>query len=134
MINPSLAAAIDSAVVAASNLFFLLAQDAGAGDAKEQIEPGFAAYAVPGLLGLLVFYLIALRPEVAKRKQHEKLVTSLKKNDRVVTVGGILGSVASVSEDGKEVTLKVDDNTRLRFLSNYISSVLTDEAGVLKKK
>ena len=88
---------------------------------------------MPGLLGLLVFYVIALRPEVAKRKQHEKLVSSLKKNDRVVTVGGIVGSVASVSEDGKEVTLKVDDNTRLRFLSNYIGTVLKEDVADGKK-
>ena len=131
--NLSLAAFLNSAVVAASNLFFVLADEVPPAGAKEQIEPGFAAYAVPGLLGLLVFYVIALRPEVAKRKQHEKLVSSLKKNDRVVTVGGIVGSVASVSEDGKEVTLKVDDNTRLRFMSNYIGTVLKEDVADGKK-
>ena len=132
--NLSLAAAFPSAFVAVTNLLFLLADGEAPPAAGEGAqEPSFGAFVVPGLLGLLVFYFIALRPELAKRKEHERLVTSLKKNDRVVTVGGIIGTVVTVSQDGKEVTLKVDDNTRLRFLSNYIGSVLKDESEGEKK-
>ena len=44
----------------------------------------------------------------------------------MVTIGGILGSVANISQDGKEVTVKVDDGTRIRFRRTAIAEVLTD--------
>ena len=52
----------------------------------------------------------------------------MKKNDRVVTAGGIIGSVANISVDGKEITLKVDDNTRIKFLRSSITQVLGEES------
>jgi preprotein translocase subunit YajC len=61
-----------------------------------------------------------------KRDQQRRLDTirALKKNDPVVTIGGIIGTVVSVSEDGSEVTLKmVDDTTRIKFRADAIRDV-----------
>jgi preprotein translocase subunit YajC len=52
----------------------------------------------------------------------------MKKNDRIITIGGLIGTVASISNDGKEVTIKVDDNTRLKFLSNSIREVISEKS------
>ncbi|MFQ5734847.1 MAG: preprotein translocase subunit YajC [Planctomycetaceae bacterium] len=50
----------------------------------------------------------------------------LKKHDRVVTIGGIIGTVASTSQDGREVTLKIDDNARMKVLRTAIQGPLAD--------
>ena len=78
--------------------------------------PPIAAFLVLG------FFLIVL-PQRRERQKHQSLITNLKKNDRVETIGGILGTVANVSPDGREVTIKVDDSTRIRFLARAIARV-----------
>lgn len=55
-----------------------------------------------------------------EKTRHSEMIGNLKKNDRVVTSGGIIGTVASVSEDREEVTLKVDENTRIKFRAESI--------------
>ena len=76
----------------------------------------------------IIFYFVVMRPQLkaqkTKRKQHEDLMANLKRNDKVVTVGGIIGTVAEVSDD--RVTLKIDDNTRVRFTRNSIQELLSD--------
>src|SRR5689334_19220510 len=78
--------------------------------AKE--EPGKAGDGPPGGLGSmmfpmiaigLIFYFLILRPQQRQKADHEKLLKELKKNDRVQTIGGILGQVVSISPDEKEV-------------------------------
>lgn len=100
-------------------LNFLLADDP-AGD-NMLIKLG------PFLIIGIFFYFIVLKPGASERKKHQKVLETLKKNDRVVTAGGIIGTVANISGDGKEITLKVDDNTRIKFRRSSISSVMTDE-------
>ena len=76
------------------------------------------------MAGLMYFMLI--RPQGRERKQREALLSSLKKNDRVVTLSGIIGTVTSFSDDGKEVTLRVDDSVKLRFLRSAIQGPLSE--------
>ena len=83
----------------------------------------------------IFFYFIVMRPQLKaqkdKRKQHEDLMANLKKNDKVVTVGGIIGTVAEVSDD--RVTLKIDDNTRVKFTRSSIQDLLSDRLESDKK-
>ena len=74
----------------------------------------------------LLWYFLLFRPQQRERAKRNGMLGKLKKNDRVVTIGGIIGSVASVSADNEEVTLKVDDNTRIKMLRSSISRVLGD--------
>ncbi len=76
------------------------------------------------MAGLMYFMLI--RPQGRERKQREALLNALKKNDRVVTFSGIIGTVTSFSNDGKEVTLRVDDNVKLQFLRSAIQGPLSE--------
>jgi preprotein translocase subunit YajC len=55
------------------------------------------------------------------------MLSALKKNDRVVTIGGMIGTVANITPDGQEVTLKVDDNTRIRMIRSSIQRVLSGD-------
>ena len=65
-----------------------------------------------------------MKAQKEKRQKHEDLLANLKKNDRVVTIGGIIGTVAEVTDE--RVTLKVDDSTRMKFTRNSIQDVVTD--------
>lgn len=74
----------------------------------------------------LFFYFILLRPQQAEQRRRKELLTQLKKNDKVVTTGGLIGTIADISSDGSRVTLKVDDNTRIKFLRSAILEPLKD--------
>ncbi|MEM1062489.1 MAG: preprotein translocase subunit YajC, partial [Planctomycetota bacterium] len=60
-----------------------------------------------------------------EQKRRDAMLKALKKNDRVLTSGGMIGTVANLSADGKEVTVKFGENTRIPFLRSSIQSVLT---------
>ena len=80
---------------------------------------------LPMLLMLAAFYFLMVLPDQKKRKQHEKQLESLKKNDEVVTSGGICGTVVNASPGTPYVIIRVDDNrnTRLRVLRSAILQV-----------
>jgi len=88
---------------------------------------GLGGLLVPILLIFAVFYFIALRPKQREQKQRQQMLDNLKKYDKVLTIGGIIGTVMEVRED--EVILKVDDNsnTRLKFMRGSIQKILSGE-------
>ncbi len=71
---------------------------------------------------IVVFYFLVIRPQSKKSKDSKKMLESLRKGDRVVTIGGMHGYVESVKDDA--VVLKVDDNVKLRFSKSAVSQVL----------
>jgi len=87
----------------------------------------------PLVMMFAVFYFLILRPGANDKKRHASMLQNLKKNDKVATIGGIVGTVANISSDGKEITLKVDDSTRIKFLRTHIGQVLTDDGSDEKK-
>jgi preprotein translocase subunit YajC len=87
----------------------------------------FSSMLVPFLMIAVLFYFMLIRPERRKQLSHRSMLEALKKNDRVVTIGGIKGSVVSVRREADEVTVKVDDNTKLRFTISAIARVESGE-------
>ena len=85
---------------------------------------------MPFILGgiFFLFYFVVLRPQKrrAERERQEQL-TLLNKNDKVLTIGGIYGSIISVSDKEDEVVVKVDDNTRLKMTKASIGRNITRE-------
>ena len=80
---------------------------------------------LPFLLIIVIFYFFLIRPQNKKQKETQKMLDALKKGDKVITIGGIHGTVTSVKE--KTVIVKVDDDCKLEFNRTAISSVeLTD--------
>jgi len=78
----------------------------------------------------LFFYLFMIRPQRREQLERQKMLDTVKKNDRVVTIGGIYGVVANVNKDANEVTVKVDEatNTKLRLTLGSIARVLSEES------
>jgi len=108
----------------------LLAQEAAGGGAAQGGEPGSL---LPSLLPIaiifVIFYLILLRPQRREQARRQSMLAAVKKNDRVITAGGIYGVVTNVHHEADEVTVKVDEatNTKLRMTLSSISRVLGDE-------
>ena len=86
-----------------------------------QPAPNPLAGFIPILLIFAIFYFLLIRPQQKQQKKHREMVGQLKKNDEVVTNGGIHGTVVNV--DDATVTLRVDDNARIKFQKNTISFV-----------
>src|SRR5437773_12467754 len=72
---------------------------------------------------ILFFFLIILPAQRRQRREQEAIMSSLKKNDEVVTASGIIGIVANIKEGEDEVTLKIDDNARIRVLRSSIARI-----------
>ena len=78
---------------------------------------------VPALLIGLVFYLLILKPAKRDRVEREELFANMKRNDEVVTAGGLVGTISSIPGDGKDVMIKVD-GTRLRVRRDSIREII----------
>ena len=85
------------------------------------------------MIGVL-FYLLIVRPEKRKQSDVVKMQASLKKNDHVLTAGGIFGVIVNAPQGSNEVTLRVDDNTRIRILRSSILRVVSAEKSVEEEK
>lgn len=81
---------------------------------------GFMTIMLPALAVMLVLQIILRRGESSEKTKREQLIGELKKNDPIVTIGGIKGTFVSISEDKSEITIKVDDNTRLKVEASAI--------------
>ncbi|MFN3947683.1 MAG: preprotein translocase subunit YajC [Aquificaceae bacterium] len=71
------------------------------------------------ILLFVLFYFLLIRPQSKARKRHQEFLANLKKGDRVVTSGGIWGTVVEIGDE--TITLKVDANTRITFTKEAIS-------------
>jgi len=83
----------------------------------------FLTSIIPFAAIILIFYFLIIRPQNKKRKETEKMLSTLKKGDKVVTIGGIHGTVQSVKES--TVIVKVDENVKVEFLRSAVSNVVT---------
>ncbi len=90
----------------------------GGGGGAGQMMTTFITF---GLV-ILIFYFLIIRPQNKKQKETQKMLAALKKGDKVVSIGGIRGTITSVRE--QTVVMKVDDNTKLEFSKNAVSNVL----------
>ena len=93
--------------------------------------PGPMMTLIPFILIFVIMYFMVIRPQQKKSKEHQDLLNKLKKNDEVMTSGGIYGKVVALTDD--VVTLEVASNVRLRVHRPQISAVLTGEKGSSKE-
>jgi len=78
---------------------------------------------LPLVLIFVVFYLLLIRPQQKRMKQHKEMLNQLRRGDRVVTAGGIIGTVNKLVND-TEVAVEIADGVRVRVLRATITEVL----------
>jgi len=97
--------------------------------APQQGQPSAAPFLLPAMLFAMLIFLFLSSRSQKKREQRERdaMFSRMAKNDRVLTVGGIIGTVISVKDN--EVVLKVDEstNTKMTFLKTSVQRILSDE-------
>jgi preprotein translocase subunit YajC len=98
------------------NAIALLQTSAGTGAIIAQVLPILA-------IGL-VFYFIVIAPANKQRKKTQEMLSSLKKGDRVVTTGGIYGTIQGV--EAEVVYLKISENVKVKVARSAVSGVVTD--------
>lgn len=76
---------------------------------------------MPIALIFVIFYFLLIRPQKKQQKDHATMLEGLAKNDDVVTSGGIFGTIVNLQDD--VVTLRVDDNTRIKVTKGSISKL-----------
>jgi len=79
---------------------------------------------LPLVLIVAVFYFLLIRPQQKKMKDHKAMVAAVKRGDRVITSGGIIGVVTKVVDDN-ELQLEIAEGVRVRMLKGSINDVLS---------
>jgi len=98
-----------------------LADNAGAAPVQ---EPGAAASLVPFLIIFVVFYFLILRPQQRKMKEHQAMVAAVRRGDKVVTSGGILGKVTKVNTETGTVDVEIADGVEVEVVAATITNVV----------
>ena len=93
--------------------------------------PGALVSFLPLILIFVVFYFFLIWPQQKKLKAHRAMLAKLKKNDEVVTTGGIYGKVISLTD--QVATLEVAPNVRIRVQRSQISSLVSPEKAAAKE-
>ncbi len=110
------------------NQVLLLAEEAAQGKQPGIIE----IFGPPLVIMFMLYYFFVVMPQGKERQGRESFLNHLKKNDQVVTIGGIYGTITGFSADGTQVTLRVDDNARIRVRKTSIESVVKSEGSEKK--
>ena len=71
----------------------------------------------------LIFYFMIIRPQQKRAKERDKLLANIEKGDKIITSGGIHGTIAGIEE--KTVLIQISDNVKLKFERSAISSVVS---------
>ena len=99
---------------------------AGTGTETQRRSSGYTTLIFIGLMFVLMYFIVFRGPQKQKQ-QHKKMVQTLEKNDRVRTIGGIIGTVVDIK--GDEITLKIDEsnNTKMKIVSSAIGKNLSKD-------
>ena len=79
---------------------------------------------LPLILIFVVFYFLLIRPQQKKLKDHKNMISNLKKGDRVVTQGGIIGNIHYVNDDGT-LSVEIADNVQVKVAKGMICLLYT---------
>jgi preprotein translocase subunit YajC len=99
----------------------LLAFAQGAAAPQPQVQQSPLISLMPIALIFIIFYFLLIRPQKKSQKEHQEMLGTLKKNDEVVTSGGIYGTIVNIQND--IITLRIDDNTRIKIQRSAISKL-----------
>lgn len=101
----------------------MLISPAYAQAAGSSVGSGIEAF-LPLILIFVVFYFLLIRPQQKKMKEHKNMLANIRRGDRVVTGGGIIGKVTKVVEDKDEVVVEIADGLKVDVVRSTISVVL----------
>ncbi|HUV37400.1 MAG TPA: preprotein translocase subunit YajC [Patescibacteria group bacterium] len=102
------------------NLIFALS-----GSGTGQGGPSLLTSFIPILLIFVIFYFLLIRPQQKKQKQHQTMISAVKKGDKIVTNGGMYGTVADVKEH--IIVLRIAENVKIELVKGSIATVVAQK-------
>ena len=96
-----------------SNEIYFMFQTGGVGG-------GFGTL-LPLVLMFVIFYFFLIRPQNKRQKEHQQMLSRLKKGDTIVTVGGLVGAIHSVSDT--ELTVEIAERTRVKVVRGQVAGI-----------
>jgi preprotein translocase subunit YajC len=87
-------------------------------------NPSFIMQIMPFLLMILIFYFLLIKPQQKQLKERQKMLSNLKVGDKVLTAGGIIGTISSLDNDKIEV--EIAKNVKVTMLKSSVTSVLNN--------
>ena len=102
------------------NLIFALS-GSGTGEGGPSLFTSF----IPILLIFVIFYFLLIRPQQKKQKNHQSMVAAVKKGDKIVTNGGVYGTVADVKEH--IIVLRIAENVKIELVKSSIATVIAQK-------
>lgn len=97
--------------------------------APQTINGGLLEALAPIGLMLIFFYFLIMRPQQKREAKRRELIKSIKKGDKIVTSGGIIGSVHKIISD-EEISLEISEGVRMHILRNMIAQVLDKKSSL----
>lgn len=83
---------------------------------------GIAAF-LPFILIMIIIYFLMIRPQTKRQKEKEAMREGIKKGDKVITMGGIYGTVQGFKEKGRQAVIKIDNNTNITINRTAIAGL-----------
>ena len=90
------------------------------------MDPAIGQF-IPLILIFVIFYFFLIRPQQRKAKEHKKMVDELKRGDKVITTGGIIGTVDRII-DNEKIELQISDNVKVEVIrSSGVQALVTNQ-------
>ena len=129
MSSPAFLASFQQAAAPATDASTAAPSNAPAQTAPESPWGGML---VPLILCMVVFYFFMIAPERKQRKKREEMLSGLQKGMKVMTTGGMYGTIAALQD--QVVTLQIADGVRVRYALSAIQSIVEDESAATEKE
>ena len=96
---------------------------------------GMAAFAESGFMNLLpfaaiffLFYFMLIRPQMKKQKETQEMLKALKKGDRVVTSGGIVGAIHKIDQENNVILMEIAPDIKIKVIRSMVVDLYKDSA------
>ena len=83
---------------------------------------GITAF-LPFILIMFIIYFLMIRPQTKRQKEKETMRDELKKGDKIITMGGIYGTIQGFKEKGRQAIIKIDNNTNIKINKTAIAGL-----------
>ncbi len=80
---------------------------------------------LPFIVLIVIFYFFIIRPQAKRQKEHQQMLQSLQKGDRIITSGGIIGTVVGVDEEKIVIKVGSGEGVKLEVAKGYVAQKLT---------
>ncbi len=108
-------------LTAVSAFFAVLAGEASAQGTAPSATGAIMQQLLLFLPLILIFYFLLIRPQQQRAKQHRAMIEAIRRNDTIVTTGGLIGKVTKVAE--QELTVELSDGVRVRLVKGMVADV-----------